>query len=504
MTLDLENVDLATWISRRAQEHPDHPAIVHGDRQLSYGELEDAIARFSEALQGLGLRRGDSLAMLLPNCPEFVIAFMAAMRLGVMAIPMNPQFRETEIEQYLDDARPRVIIAAQPLAGMVNQVLTNRSFVDRILIGVPNGDGPWYRFDELIEVHRPRTTLDPVPPDTAALCMYSSGSTGGSKRVVRTQSHLAAEARAMHAAAAISPADRVLCAVPMSHAHGLGNGILGALYGGATLVSMDGFDRRQVLERLDADAITVFPAVPFMIRVLSQTSLKREVDLSGLRLCFSAGAPLAEETYRAFRERYGIPVRQLYGSTETGAVSINLSDDADASWASVGAPLAGVEFAVFDDAGANVGVEVDGRVGIRSPAMFTGYLDRPDLTDESFVDGYFFAGDRGRLDANGRLFLTGRDTLFVNLGGNKVNPADVETLLLTHPQVDEVVVVGSPAPGGGEQVKAVVVSKDPPSPAELIEFCRGKIADYKVPRVVEIRDEIPRSPLGKVLRKYLL
>jgi long-chain acyl-CoA synthetase len=296
--------------------------------------------------------------------------------------------------------------------------------------------------------------------------------------------------------------DVFLCVVPLSHAHGLGNGLVAATLVGATLVVHERFDRRRFLTSAEQDGVTIVPGSPFMFKILAETKTPQEPDLSRIRLCFTAGAPLTHEVFEACRERFGLDIRQLYGTTETGAASINLADDLDESWSSVGAPLAGVEIGVFGPDGEPLPPEVEGAIGIRSPAMFDGY-ENEELNTNALRDGRFFAGDRGKLDAEGRLYITGRDTLFINLAGNKVDPAEVESALCEHPKVSECVVLGVTQAGGDEFVKAVVVATEPCEASELLTFCRGRIADFKLPRIIEFRDEIPRNPLGKVLRKYL-
>jgi long-chain acyl-CoA synthetase len=314
---------------------------------------------------------------------------------------------------------------------------------------------------------------------------------------------LCAEAECFRDTVGVSDEDVILCVVPLSHAHGLGNGLLASLRSGAALVLMESFDRRRVMRTLEAEGVTIFPGVPFMFKILAETSLPNVPDLSVLRLCFSAGAPLTRQTFTAFRDRFGIPVRQLYGSSETGAVSINLDDDIDRLWGSVGPPLVGMDIQIFDDAGQPLGPDQEGAVGIQSPSMFGGYATPGGLRRDAIRGGYFFPGDRGRRDAQGRITLTGRETLFINVGGNKVDPAEVESVLASHPAVREAVVLGTRGASGDEVVKAVVVLEQPAEEAELIAHCRERVAGFKVPRVVELRDELPRNPLGKLLRKYL-
>jgi long-chain acyl-CoA synthetase len=431
-----------------------------------------------------------------------VAVLLAALHRGAVALPINPQYRESEIESLLGQARPRAIFAASPLLPLVDGVLARLGAAGGARVGVPDGAGGWRPWSAFLEDARAPARPEPCRGGEPALWLYSSGSTGGSKQVSRTRAQLAAEAVAFHATAGTTADDVILCAVPLSHAHGLGNGLLAATFAGATLVVHERFDRRRFLASVAGDRATIVPASPFMFKVLADTRLAEAPDLRSIRLCFTAGAPLSREVYEACRDRFGLALRQLYGSTETGAASLNLSADLDATWDSVGAPLAGVEIGAYDEQGRLLPADREGAIGIRSPAMFDGY-ERAELNAVALRGGRFFPGDRGRVDREGRVTLTGRETLFINLGGNKVDPAEVEAVLNAHPKVAESVVLGVQRADGSEQVKAVVVAREPCEAAELIAFCSGRIADFKLPRVVEFRDEIPRSPLGKVLRKYL-
>jgi long-chain acyl-CoA synthetase len=273
---------------------------------------------------------------------------------------------------------------------------------------------------------------------------------------------------------------------------------------GATMVVLESLNPREVLAVLEKEGITLYPGVPFMFKLLNETRLNRRPDLSRLRLAFSAGAALDPPVSRNFYKGFGLHVRQLYGSTETGSVTINLDPDIEPTIESVGRAMFPAEVAIFDESGDPLPNGETGEVGIRSPAMTNSYDGLPEATATSFRNGFFFPGDIGRMDAAGRLTITGRNTFFINVAGNKVDPAEVERAIAAHPKVSEAVVLGVKAPYGGEMIKAVVVARETCEPGEILEVCKGRLAEYKLPKLIEFRDEIPRSPLGKVLRKYLV
>ena len=291
--------------------------------------------------------------------------------------------------------------------------------------------------------------------DDDAVFQYSSGSTGRPKRVPRTHRHLRAEADAYVAAIGLGPEDSIFCTIALFHTYGMGCCLLAAVRAGATLVVFDNpnpfvLQRGRALALLERERATVFPGVPFTFRVLAEAS--EEADLSSLRLCFSAAAALPRSTFKAFHERFDVPVRQLYGCTEAGCVTVNVDEDPHATAASVGTPLNGVELRIVDEAGEPV---EEGRIGdvlIRSVAMTPGYAG--EQNGEAFADGWFASGDRGRIDQDGRLFLTGRVKRLIDVRGDKVDPVEVEDVLAVHPKVADVVVVGrgerSPRRGDGQ------------------------------------------------------
>jgi long-chain acyl-CoA synthetase len=337
--------------------------------------------------------------------------------------------------------------------------------------------------------------------------MFSSGSTGRPKRVARTHGQLRGEAD-YYDWMGIGPEDRIFCTIPLFHTYGMGCCMIAATRTGATLVLLEDpnpflLRRQRALELLEGEQITIFPGVPFNFRLLAEAPASG--DLSSLRLAFSAGTALPRPFFDAFLGRFGVPVRQLYGCTEAGTLTANMDDDPAASFESVGGPVDGVEVLVEDDEGEQVAPGTVGEIAVRSPGLTSGYADMEELNREAFRDGFFLSGDLGKLDEDGRLTITGRKKLLIEVGGYKVDPIEVEDVVVAHPNVAEAVVVGVETKVQGEElVKAVVVPKAEMDERDLIGFCQQRLANFKVPQVVEFREEIPKSPLGKILRKYLI
>ncbi len=494
---------LPKWICEIGNRHLQRIAIIHGDKKITYGELCDSIQKLAGSLMSLGVKRGDRVVLLLKNSPEFIISFFASSKVGAVAVPLNVQYKEQELTNYISDSEPKIIIASRHIIPLIKEITSFTNSRECAVIGVPDGKDGAHSYTYLIEGNSPlNSTMDLLPEDEV-LCQYSSGSTGKPKRIIRTHFNLVSEAENFCSTVNMTSNDKILCVVPLFHAHGLGNCMLASSYTGATLVILEDFNRRRVLKTIQEEQITVFPGVPFMFNMLAETNLRYEMTLSSLRLCFSAGAPLTYRTVQKFYEKYGVFVRQLYGSTETGSVSINLDENISNTVESVGLPMRNVEVGIFDVKGDILKSTETGNIGVSSPAMITGYSGSEELNIESFKDGYFFPGDLGKKDKKGNLYITGRKTLFINTGGNKVDPSEIEMLLFTHPKVEEVVVVGVKSNYGEDNIKAIIVPDGQCDEREIVEFCKGKISDFKIPRIIEFRKEIPKSPLGKVLKKYL-
>lgn len=335
-------------------------------------------------------------------------------------------------------------------------------------------------------------TAAPPTGDDPALVAASSGTMARPHLVTRTHANLWWEAENFATSTGVGSDDVFLAVVPLSHAHGLGNALLAALRAGARLVLRPRFLRRQVLDVVTRERVTVFPAVPFMLRMLAATDRRRRFDLDALRLCVSAGAPLPREVFDAFRARFGVVVRQLYGLTEAGSVTCDLGPDADVDPATVGRPLGNVTVAIEDEHGHPLQPGARGEIVVRSPAV-EGGAGRPLRTR-----------DLGCLGGDGRLTITGRTSLFINTAGNKVDPAEVEAALRAHPAVADVAVFGLAAAHDEQVVAAAIVLATTATADELRAHCRERLASHKVPRVVTFRDALPRSPLGKVLIGRLL
>lgn len=489
----------------QASERPDHPALVYRDERIAWSELVERVERLAHGLAERGIGPGDAVGVVLRDDPWFVTCFHAVTALGAIVVPVNPGFKQAELEACFHSAGVRGIVSDERTAGVCERIAAGFDHPVEV-ITTTAAHGQALTLEELVERAAPER-LAPRDPGEVYVYQFSSGSTGRPKRVPRTHGQIAAEA-ALYGELDISAGDRVFSAIPLFHTWGMGACLLAPTVWGATVVILEDpnpflLKRHRALELLERERCTVFPGVPFHYQLLAEAP--GQADLSSLRLCFSAGTALARETFDAFGEKFGVLVRQLYGSTETGFLAANLDADPVATFASVGQPVGDVTFEILDDDGVPLPQGEIGEVAVASPAMTDGYSDLPEVNAEAFADERFHTGDLGSLADDGGLTIVGRKKLLIEVGGYKVDPIEVQDVVEEHPGVAEAIVVGVPGDApGAEVVKAVVVPAEPFEERALIDFCRERLANYKVPQQVELREEIPKSPLGKVLRKYLV
>jgi long-chain acyl-CoA synthetase len=497
---------LLQLLYEHADATPERDAVVYRDERLSFAELIERIERLASGLAQIGIKAGDAVGLVLRDDPWYLASFHAVAALGAKVVPANPAFKQPELEFWFRSTAVTAVISDERTAGVCERIVAGFDYPVQV-IGSGAGHGSALTLADLVE----KGTAERLParaPEEPLVGQFSSGSTGWPKRLDRTHGQCVAEAES-YLELGMSTEDRILAAVPLFHTWGMGACIFGGAISGATLVILEDphpflLKRHRALELIETEKITFFPGVPFNYRLMAESP--SDADLSSLRLCFTAGMAMPRETFEAFGQRFGVLVRQLYGSTETGMIAANLSGDPVSTFESVGTPVKGIELGIVDDDGEPVAAGETGEVAVKGAALTEGYGDLPELTAVAFREGRYFTGDLGSIDADGMLYLEGRKKLLIETGGFKVDPIEVEAVLVEHPAVAEAVVVGLDTEVAGEQrVKAVLVASGAePEPREIVVYCRERLANFKVPQEVEFREEIPKSPLGKILRKYLV
>jgi long-chain acyl-CoA synthetase len=450
-------------IEANARRYRQKPALLWEGGSLSWEELDRLASGFARELSEQGVRAGDRIALVMPNRPEFAVAFLGALKLGATPAPLNPLLKADEIAASLEDLRPRLLL---------------REAVRRA--------GEWETDREA---------------EAAALILYTSGSTGRPKGAVFSHSALAFANRSWAGPVmGLAPEDRVLVALPLAHSLGLNGGLLAPLLAGSTVVLVERSIPETVFDAIRRHRVTVLPAVATIFRRLLNSPAFAGADLSSLRLAVSGAAPCPWELALEWRERTGTRIVRGYGMTELfRPISYRPDDPTDLPDA-VGKPVPGVEVRLEHDSDA-----AGGELFIKSPAVMEGYLDDPEETRAVLENGWFRTGDLASLTPEGYVRIVGRKRERILRGGYSIFPQEIEAVLLSHPAVAEAAVVGLPSPDLGEEV-AAFVSLKPGARAkaeELLEYCKARLARYKYPRELKILSELPKGPTGKILKSEL-
>jgi long-chain acyl-CoA synthetase len=527
-------------LAEAAAERPDAPALLFKGRTVSHGELERRSDAFAAALAGLGVAKGDRVALLLPNCPQFLIAELGAWKAGTILVPLNPIYSEQELEGTLQRTGVETIVvltlfygrikAVQPRTGLRRVIATNiKEYLPPLLrvlftLAKERRDGHRVRLGagdlwlgELLDRHAgaPRPSLAVRPEDPAVILM-SGGTTGTPKGVVGLHRHYTITGRQLGTwlQAGTTPWDDVImAALPLFHSFAnIGIQSVALRNHNAMALVPNPRDLDDLLRTIDRTRPTAFSGVPTLFNALLHHPQVRagKVDFSSVKVCFSGAAPLLAETKRRFEELTGGRIVEGYSLTEAMlACTVNPVEGPN-KIGSVGMPLPDVELRVVDpDSGAALPAGQVGEVLIGAPQLMAGYWDDPAETASTVRDHdgrrWLHTGDLGYLDADGYLFIVDRIKDLIKTHGYQVWPREIEEVLATHPAVADVGVAGVPDEAKGEVAKAWVVLADGQRATveELRAFCRERLAPYKVPATVEFRDDLPKTMVGKVLRRAL-
>jgi long-chain acyl-CoA synthetase len=499
-------------LTEGAARAPEHAALIHRDVSLTYRELEALTNRLARALARLGVKKGDRVCLLTANCPEYAIAFYAIARVGAIVSPMNPSYREREIEYQLNDTGAVALVVHADLLDLVAGVRPRTPALKHVIaLGAGPARGGGVRaLAELIASESPA----PPPPagagdDDLVALPYSSGTTGLPKGVMLTHRNLVTNNIQFVAALRITGQDRLMIFLPFYHIYGamlMG----GSVWAGATSVLMERFEPAECLRLVERHRVTLFFAVPPVLQMLSNWPELGKYDLTSLRFTMVGAAPVPPALSRRFRELTGVPVLQGYGMTEASPVThLNPVHDPELIMLdSAGLPVHDTEQRVVDlETGERVLPPGEvGEITIRGPQIMQGYWKSPEATAAAIRDGWYYSGDIGYVDASGYAFIQDRKKEMIKYKGLGIAPAEIEALLLEHPGIADAGVVGKPHPEAGEIPKAFVVRK-PGHPDltadEVMAFVKARLASYKTPGEVEFVDAIPKTPSGKILRRVL-
>jgi long-chain acyl-CoA synthetase len=548
-TLTYPAITIDRMLDETARTFPDHVATVFvlryllGNRiriggTLTYRQLATAVDRFAAALADLGVKKGDRIALMLPNSPQFVIGFFAAMRLGAIVVNTNPTYTAPEIKHQLADSGAETIVllnlflsrlrAAQPDLPLLKRVIVTSiddtlPFLSKALVRrAQHKDPAWvevtpdertFRLADLLARHTPVPPPAERNPDDVALLQYTGGTTGLPKGAMLSHRNIIANTlQAQSWLADRKPGDeRMMCALPFFHVYGMTVGMcVGVSLGAQLIIVPNPRPIENVMNVIQRERATLFPGVPAMyIGIINHPSVNR-YDLTSVRACLSGAAPLPMEVQERFGQLTGGRLVEGYGLTEASPITHANPIYGLRKAGSVGVPLPDVDVRIVDlESNQDIapGAERTGELLVRGPQVMLGYWNRPAQTDKTLdPDGWLRTGDIATVDGDGYFSIVDRKKDIIIASGYNILPREVEEVIYTYPGVQEVIVAGVPDPYRGETVKAYIIPKDGVtlSEAEIIAHCRHSLAPYKAPRQVEFRQDFPRTIVGKVLRRLLV
>lgn len=498
-------------ISRTFRRFPAKPAIVLENCSYTYADMDQRVRSCASMLAGMGVERGDPVAIQLPKSVEFVFLHLAVLSLGAVALPLNPDYKPEEVEYFLSDSGSSFFFTDGDRFRKTRQVLDSMPRLRVVLTGEDEISGARSLHRELNKAR-----ADFIPgyatkgSDTAVIC-YTSGTTGRPKGAMITHRNLTANMVALKEAWQITDRDILLHALPLFHVHGLFVALHSALYAGCTTIMHRTFNPAYIWETIESAKCTLFMGVPTMYQRLMNhwDSMKTKPNLSTMRVFISGSAPLLEHQFRRFEQTTGFRILERYGMTETGMITSNPLDAAGRIATSVGYALPGVEIRVVRSDGQDTGPAEVGEVYVRGDNVFKGYWEMPEKTSETFDGAWLKSGDLGYLDPGdpGRLFLVGRAKELIITGGYNVYPKEIENLLDTHTSVKESAVIGLPDEDFGERVTAVVALKEgaeKTTSESLIQYCKEHLVAYKCPKQIFLTDRLPRNAMGKLQKTALV
>ncbi|MFH1918640.1 MAG: long-chain-fatty-acid--CoA ligase [Planctomycetota bacterium] len=485
---------------------PDKLAFAEGERTLTYCETLTHVRRLAAGFQQMGVGAGDRVALLFPNCIEFCLAYFATLSLGAMVVPLNNRLASGEFSYILNDCGAKVLILGPPFWEAFQTFKDRLETVEHIVYAGDERREGAVSWTDLFGPKRQPSGQPDLNLASPACIMYTSGTTGLPKGAIMSHGNIAANARNCGAHLNYKESDTTLIAVPLFHVTGLNSQLVAFCYVGGSCVLMRAYNTARMIELVEKHRVTVLFNVPTMYTLMLLNEALDRCDTSSLRIAAYGGAPMAPETIVALQTRLRVDLYNAYGLTETSSLTTVLpACDALRKAGSVGLPVSGVRVRVVDEQRNELPPDTVGELTVRGPNVVSGYWNKPEATRETTVDGWLHTGDCARIDPEGFVFVADRKKDMINRGGEKVYSIEVESVLVSHPNVLEAAVVPRPHSIFGEVVHAFVVLTPGTGVTEddVIEHCRGMIADFKAPASVSFLQQLPRNPGGKVLKTKL-
>ncbi len=488
---------MKAMLEETANNHPQKAALVMGKQRVSYAELDSAANKVANALIAMGVSKGERVAIMLPNNPEFVTCFFGTIKAGGIPTPLDIRHKPDELTHLFNSCQPKVLITEAPILEPIIPTLPRLGYIQQVIDTTPNPHHPFLSYQEMLATSPASPVAAEPAPDDIATISYASGPTLHPRGAMLSHRSLVLAANIY--ADAFQQTDHdvsLLFALPMYHMFGLASVMLTAINRGSTVVIIPGTGRSitSFLKAIERERGTICLGVPYIYALAVNVAQREGVknDLSSLRLCVSAGAHLPVNIIRQFKHYYGLTILDVWGLTETVSHVTGGGATSQEKLGSVGKALPGWEIKIVDDNGRELPANHPGEIIVRGLIM-SGYYNNPQATAEVIRNGWLHTGDIGKMDEDGYLYITGRKKPMLILKGQNIYPSDIEAVLSTHPKIAKVKIMGVPDEWRGEIVRAVIVLKEgeTATEAEIRQFCQPRMADYKVPREIVFAHALP-------------
>jgi long-chain acyl-CoA synthetase len=493
-------MNIAHHVERGHRLFPNKTAIIYEEKSYTYKRLDRLVNCTANALRGLGIEKGDRVALFLPNTPEFAIAYLGILKIGAIAVSINVMLKCAEVTYILNDCAAKAIVTTE--LGCLQVAEADLPQLEHIIIA-EGAVNKGIDFASLIENASPIARAIEMEWHSPASIVYTSGTTGFPKGATLSHGNIISNISAHNRCCGMSQTDRLLLYVPLFHCFGQ-NAIFNAgLNVCATIILQRRFDLEQVFESIGKHKATMFFGVPTVfIRLLNQDTSRYNFD--SLRYYFSAAAPMPVEIAQMWQDRYKKVIHEGYGLTEASPCT-SYNHNLKYKFGSIGVPIENVEMQIVDANGYQISPGELGEIIIKGPNVMLGYWNRPQETQEVIKNGWLHSGDIGRMDEEGFFYIADRLKDMINVSGFKVYPAEVENVIYQHRSVAEVAIYGTPDPIKGEIIKASIVSKTGSqiTEAEIAEFCSQRMAAYKIPHEIKFVNSLPKNPTGKIMKRIL-
>lgn len=496
---------------------PDRHAVVFDGKRITFGELADRVNRLANALADLGVGAGDRVAVMQVNCNEHLESYFATAKLDAIFVPINFRARAEELSFMLNDSGVKAIILGQRYQDMLRSIKPELTTLEIQITMEAPGEGFLF-YDELLEKASNEERFPTADGDDVTIVMFTAGTTGTPKGVMLSHNSFSSYIMANVEPVDIELSEKNILTVPLHHIAGV-QAVMAAIYGGRTIVLQRQFDEEEWMKLVQEEKVNRAMMVPTMLKRLMDKPTFKDYDLSSLQVITYGAAPMPLEVIKkAILEFPTTRFINAFGQTETASTITMLPPDAhdihegDPDYevkmkrlGSIGKPLPDVEVRIVDEDGKDVTVGENGEIVARGDRLMKGYWNRDEATKETLRGGWLYTGDLGYWDDEGYIFLSGRAKDFLKRGGEMIAPEEVEQIIMSHPAVDEAAIIGIPDVEWGERVRAIVVKKPGMelTAEEVIEHCRPRMAGFKRPEDVIFIDELPRNPMGKVLKRVL-